>query len=232
MAIIKLSSAKISARIGIDYVCNEEKTLGKLISGKDCMPESCYDEFEMVRNNFNKQGGRTYYHMIQSFAQDDDISPEKCHEIGMQMAEHCFPNFQVLVATHIDKKHMHNHFIINSVSYKDGKKMDLSPSDLIAIKNYSNKLCQENDFIITEAKTRRNENPKWKLKIKYWAIKMMQESYDMDEFVWKMSMHGIDIKYDSKYKYMTYTDSEGHRCRDAKLFDERLLKKILKCILI
>ncbi len=47
MAIIKLSSAKISARIGIDYVCNEEKTLGKLISGKNCMPESCYDEFEM-----------------------------------------------------------------------------------------------------------------------------------------------------------------------------------------
>lgn len=72
MAIIKLSSAKISARIGIDYVCNEEKTLGKLISGKDCMPESCYEEFEMVRNNFNKQGGRTYYHMIQSFAQDDN----------------------------------------------------------------------------------------------------------------------------------------------------------------
>lgn len=106
MAIIKLSSAKISARIGIDYVCNEEKTLGKLISGKNCMPESCYDEFEMVRNNFNKQGGRTYYHMIQSFAQDDDISPEKCHEIGMQMAEHCFPEFQVLVATHIDKKHL------------------------------------------------------------------------------------------------------------------------------
>ncbi len=61
-----------------------------MISGKDCMPESCYDEFEIVRNNLNKQGGQTYYHMIQSFAQDDNISPEKCHEIGMQMAEHCF----------------------------------------------------------------------------------------------------------------------------------------------
>lgn len=189
MAIIKLSSSKISARIGIDYVCNEEKTLGQLISGKDCMPESCYEEFQMVKQNFNKLDGRTYYHMIQSFAQDDDITPEKCHEIGMQMAEHYFPEFQVLVATHIDKKHMHNHFIINSVSYKDGKKMDLSPSDLIAIKNYSNQLCQENGFITTEAKTRRNKNPKWKLKIRYWAI---------------------------------------NRCRDAKLFDERLLKKNLE----
>lgn len=228
MAIIKLSSAKISARIGIDYVCNKEKTLGKLISGKDCMPESCYDEFEMVRNKFNKQGGRTYYHMIQSFAQDDDITAEKCHEIGMQMAEHCFPNFQVLVATHIDKKHMHNHFIINSVSYKDGKKLDLSPSDLIAIKNYSNQLCRENGFIVTEAKTRRNENPKWKQNMKYWALRMMQESCDMEDFIWNMRMHGIDIKYDPKYKYMTYTDSAGHRCRDAKLFDERLLKKNLE----
>lgn len=228
MAIIKLNSAKISARIGINYVCNNEKTLGKLISGKDCMPESCYDEFEMVRNKFNKQGGRTYYHMIQSFAQDDDISPEKCHEIGLQMAEHCFPEFQVLVATHIDKKHMHNHFIINSVSYKDGKKMDVSPQDLIDIKNYSNGLCRENGFVTTEAKTRRNQNPKWKQNIKYWALQMLKESVSMEDFIWNMRMHGIDIKYNSDYKYMTYTDFEGHRYRDAKLFDERLLKKNLE----
>lgn len=228
MAIIKLCSAKISARIGINYVCNKEKTLGKLISGKDCMPESCYDEFEMVRNKFNKQGGRTYYHMIQSFAQDDDISPEKCHEIGLQMAEHCFPDFQVLIATHIDKKHMHNHLIINSVSYKDSKKMDVSPQDLIDIKNYSNWLCRENGFITTEAKTRRNQNPKWKQNIKYWALKMMKQSVSMEDFIWNMRMHGIDIKYNPYYKYMTYTDFEGHRCRDAKLFDERLLKKNLE----
>lgn len=228
MAIIKLISAKISPRIGIDYVCNKEKTLGKLISGKDCMPESCYDEFQMVKQNFNKPDGRTYYHMIQSFAQDDDITPEKCHEIGMQMAEHCFPEFQVLVATHIDKKHMHNHFIINSVSFENGRKMDVSPQDLIDIKNYSNQLCRKNGFVTTEAKTRRSQNPKWKQNIRYWALRMMQESYDMEEFIWKMRMHGIDIKYDPKYKYMTYTDSEGHRCRDVKLFDERLLKKNLE----
>lgn len=228
MAIVKLLSAKISARIGINYVCNKEKTLGKLIGGKDCMPESCYDEFEMVRSKFNKQGGRTYYHMIQSFAQDDDISPEKCHEIGMQMAEHCFPNFQVLVATHIDKKHMHNHFIINSVSFKDGKKMDVSPQDLLDIKNYSNTLCRQNGFITTEPKTRRNENPKWKQNIRYWALKMMEESVDMEGFIWNMRMHGINVQYNPEYKYMTYTDIAGHRCRDAKLFDERLLKKNLE----
>lgn len=228
MAIVKLLSAKISARIGIDYVCNKEKTLGKLISGKDCMSESCYDEFEMVRNKFNKQGGRIYYHMIQSFAQDDDISSEKCHEIGMQMAEHCFPNFQVLVATHIDKKHMHNHFIINSVSFKDGKKMDVSPQDLLDIKNYSNQLCRENGFITTEPKTKRNDNPKWKQNIKYWALRMMKESVDMEDFIWNMRMHGIDVKFNPEYKYMTYTDSAGHRCRDVKLFDERLLKKNLQ----
>lgn len=228
MAIIKLGAAKISPRISIDYVCNKEKTLGKLISGKDCMPESCYDEFQMVKQKFNKPGGRTYYHMIQSFSPDDDITPEKCHEIGLKMAEQCFPGFQVLVATHIDKKHMHNHFIINSVGFKDGKKMNVSPQDLINIKNYSNQLCRENGFITTEAKTRRNQNQKWKQQIRYWALKTMQESYDMEEFIWKMRMHGIEIKYDPDYKYMTYTDSEGHRCRDAKLFDERLLKKNLE----
>jgi hypothetical protein len=228
MAIIKINSAKISAHIGINYVCNKEKTLGKLISGKDCMPESCYDEFEMVREQNNQQGGRTYYHMIQSFAPEDKITPEQCHAIGLQMAEHCFDGYQVLVATHVDKEHMHNHFIINSVNFKTGKKMNMHPNDLVDIKNYSNELCQQYGFVTTETKTRRNQNPKWKKNIQYWALKMMKQSYDMDGFIFNMRMHGITVKYDKDYKYMTYTDIDGHRCRDSKLFDERLLKKNLE----
>lgn len=228
MAIIKLSSAKISSHIGINYVTNPKKTTNKLISGVNCMPESCHAEFEMVKERFNKHGGRNYYHLIQSFAEDDKITPEKAHEIGLQMSEHCFHGYQVLVATHIDKKHTHNHLIINSVSYKNGKKVDISPNDLIAIKQYSNQLCKQNGLIFTEPKTRRNEKPKWKQRIIEEALYAMSQSYTMEEYIGLLKCEGISIKYNKDYKYMTYTDMDGHRCRDAKLFDERLLKKNLE----
>ncbi len=59
MAIVKLTSAKISVGIIVNYVTQKEKTEDKLISGFNCMPESVLDEFDMVKNKFNKQGGRT-----------------------------------------------------------------------------------------------------------------------------------------------------------------------------
>jgi hypothetical protein len=186
MAIIKLTSGKISVGIIVNYVTQKEKTEDKLISGVNCMPESVLDEFEMTKLKYNKLGGRTYYHMMQSFAVDDDITPEKAHEIGLQMAEHCFPGYQVLVATHIDRHHTHNHFVINSVNMLDGKKMDVAPQDLIAIKNYSNYLCEKNGFKTTEAKTDRNREPRWKFEIKMMALRMMKESYSMQDFIEKM----------------------------------------------
>ena len=228
MAIVKLLASKSPVSNAVNYVTQKEKTLDKLISGHNCMPESVVDEFEMTKQKFNKLGGRTYYHMIQSFASDDDITPEQAHEIGLQMAEHCFPGYQVLVATHIDRQHTHNHFVINSVNMIDGKKMDVAPQDLISIKNYSNYLCEKNGFKTTEAKTDRNREPRWKFEIKMMALRMMKESYSMSDFIQKMRLHGIDIKYNPNYKYMTYTDANGHRVRDAKLFDERLLKENLQ----
>lgn len=228
MAIVKLLASKSPVSNAVNYVTQKEKTLDKLISGHNCMPESVVDEFEMTKQKFNKLGGRTYYHMIQSFASDDDITPEQAHEIGLQMAEHCFPGYQVLVATHIDRQHTHNHFVINSVNMIDGKKMDVAPQDLIAIKNYSNELCEKNGFKTTEAKTDRNQEPRWKFEIKMMALRMMKESYSMSDFIEKMRLHGIDVKYNPNYKYMTYTDANGHRVRDSKLFDERLLKENLQ----
>lgn len=90
------------------------KTDETLVSGKDCMAESAESEMQFVQANYTGTGKRSYYHMIQSFSTDDKVTPELAHEIGLQMAEHCYPGHQVLVATHLDKKHMHcsccNHF--------------------------------------------------------------------------------------------------------------------------
>lgn len=227
MAIIKFTSGKINPRTVINYVCNKEKTTDKLISGKDCMPESCEYEFAEVKKAFGKTDGRTYYHMIQSFSPDDRITPEQAHEVGLQMAE-LFEGYQVLVVTHTNKAHIHNHLVINSVNFENGKKLTISNQELEEIKNYSNSICLQNGWDVTEAKTRRNRNPKWKQIIIEDALTAMAESYSMDEYISKLKELGIYVSYNPDYKYMTYSDAEGHKCRDAKLFDERLLKKNLE----
>lgn len=227
MAIIKFTSGKINPRTVINYVCNKEKTTDKLISGKDCMPESCEYEFAEVKKAFGKTVGRTYYHMIQSFSPDDRITPEQAHEVGLQMAE-LFEGYQVLVVTHTNKAHTHNHLVINSVNFENGKKLTISNQELERIKNYSNSICLQNGWDVTEAKTRRNRNPKWKQIIIEDALTAMAESYSMDEYISKLKELGIYVSYNPDYKYMTYSDAEGHKCRDAKLFDERLLKKNLE----
>ena len=227
MAIIKFTSGKINPRTVINYVCNKEKTTDKLISGKDCMPESCEYEFAEVKKTFGKTDGRTYYHMIQSFSPDDRITPEQAHEVGLQMAE-LFEGYQVLVVTHTNKAHTHNHLVINSVNFENGKKLTISNQELEDIKNYSNSICLKNGWDVTEAKTRRNRNPKWKQIIIEDALTAMAESYSMDEYISKLKELGIYVSYNPDYKYMTYSDAEGHKCRDAKLFDERLLKKNLE----
>lgn len=227
MAIIKFTSGKINPRTVINYVCNKEKTTDKLISGKDCMPESCEYEFAEVKKAFGKTDGRTYYHMIQSFSPDDRITPEQAHEVGLQMAE-LFEGYQVLVVTHTNKAHTHNHLVINSVNFENGKKLTISNQELEEIKNYSNSICLQNGWDVTEAKTRRNRNPKWKQIIIEDALAAMAESYSMDEYISKLKELGIYVSYNPDYKYMTYSDAEGHKCRDAKLFDERLLRKNLE----
>lgn len=227
MAIIKFTSGKINPRTVINYVCNKEKTTDKLISGKDCMPESCEYEFAEVKKAFGKTDGRTYYHMIQSFSPDDRITPEQAHEVGLKMAE-LFEGYQVLVVTHTNKAHTHNHLVINSVNFENGKKLTISNQELERIKNYSNSICLQNGWDVTEAKTRRNRNPKWKQIIIEDALTAMAESYSIDEYISKLKELGIYVSYNPDYKYMTYSDAEGHKCRDAKLFDERLLKKNLE----
>lgn len=227
MAIIKFTSGKINPRTVINYVCNKEKTTDKLISGKDCMPESCEYEFAEVKKTFGKTDGRTYYHMIQSFSPDDRITPEQAHDVGLQMAE-LFEGYQVLVVTHTNKAHTHNHLVINSVNFENGKKLTISNQELERIKNYSNSICLQSGWDVTEAKTRRNRNPKWKQIIIEDALTAMAESYSMDEYISKLKELGIYVSYNPDYKYMTYSDAEGHKCRDAKLFDERLLKKNLE----
>ena len=104
---------------------------------------------------YNKTGGLTYRHLIQSF-KPEEITPEKAHGIGIELAEKQFKNHEVLIATHKDKNHIHNHLIVNSVSFKDGYKLISDKKPLREIKLESDSICQRGNLSTIEKPYARN----------------------------------------------------------------------------
>ena len=81
MAVVKFVNSGSPMNNIFDYVTRREATESKLISGVNCSPESALDEFRFVKKRFHKEDGRSYYHIVQSFSPDDDLTPETAHEI-------------------------------------------------------------------------------------------------------------------------------------------------------
>ena len=223
MAILKCVVSGCPMNNIFPYVMRDEATEQRLISGIECSPDTALEEFRFVKKQFGKEEGRTYYHFVQSFAPNDNLTPETAHEIGLRFAE-AFPEYQIVVATHCNTNSIHNHLIMNSVNLKNGKKYHQSKEDLIQLKKYSNQLCQEYGLSITEPKCQYGNTPRWKKALKEMALKALEQSYTKEGFIEYMNLNGYGVKWDDKHKYVTFTTPDKHICRDKSLFDERLLK--------
>lgn len=105
MAVIKAVSSKAGIGQALDYVTKEEKTEDKLVSGLHCEPDTVKDEMQATKELWEKTGGRTYKHFVQSYHKDEKITPEQAHRNALQLAENtsAWKGFEVLVATHKDK---------------------------------------------------------------------------------------------------------------------------------
>ena len=227
MAVVKFVNAGSPMNNIFDYVTRREATESKLISGVNCSPESALDEFRFVKKRFHKEDGRSYYHIVQSFSPDDDLTPETAHEIGLKFAEY-FPGYQILVATHINTKAIHNHLIMNSVNFENGKKFHQSRDEMLQAKEYSNQLCREYGLSVTETKTKNPRHSRWKRDLIETASCAIGWSATKEEFIEYMREHGYGVQWEDKYKYITFTTPEGYKVRDNKLFDERFLKNNLE----
>ena len=142
----KRSQSKTGLKFILSYCKRDSKTVcgdKKLIGGVNCVAESAYHEMLSTKMQYGKTDGRMFYHLVQSFSPEENITPETAHEIALKFAEREFPEYEVLVATHTDKAHTHSHFIINSVNCENGYKLR-PPKDFIAgLRNASDKLCTE-----------------------------------------------------------------------------------------
>ena len=212
----------------------DKKTNVNLISGKDCMAESCLEEMLYTKNLYHKNSGRQYIHIIQSFDPKDNLSAEQVHNVGIKLAN-TFNGFQVLIATHIDKNHLHNHLVINSVSFENRYKIQISKKDLQYIKDYSDKLCLEIGASVIPKKEKTNyikrneyrvakQGKSWKFKLMNAIDLSLAESNTKEEFIKNMNKLGYQVNWTDTRKYITYTTPEGYKCRDNKLYDEKYSK--------
>lgn len=144
----------------IDYAVNSEKTrmtdetaavMQQFVSGVNCHPATAREEMIAVKKRFGKEDGTVAYHGYQSFA-PGEATPELAHEIGVKLAHQLWGDkYQVIVATHLDKdSHLHNHFVVNTVSFLDGIKYHRTEKDYYEMQRASDALCREYGLSVIE----------------------------------------------------------------------------------
>lgn len=162
----ELTPEAISARraVGdaIDYASNADKTEKMMyVTGINCNPDTALKEFMNTKLSWGKLGGRLAYHGYQSFREGVDVlTPEKAHEIGVQLAQECWGSrYEVIVATHLNTGHLHNHFILNSVSFADGYKFHRTKADYYHMQKVSDRLCRDaNLHVVADPSTARGKS--------------------------------------------------------------------------
>ena len=209
----------------------------KLVSGKDCCPETAFNEFMATKKSYGKANGMFFYHYDQSFEYSEKISPATAHEIAMKFAEDNYPGFEVLVSTHMDKKHLHSHFIINSVSFENGKKLHQGTDTIKKLRAYSDDICKKYGLSVLkpyergrtktvgsgEFRSAMRENS-WKFKLMYAIDDCMKRSRTKRQFIENMNRLGYGVAWTDSRKSICYTTPNGYKCRDDRLHEEKYLK--------
>ena len=137
----------------IDYARNSDKTEKEyFVSGINCEPDSAYEEMQDAKKFYHKEDKILAFHAYQSF-KEREVSPEVAHRIGVQLANEMWGDrFQVIVTTHLNTDNIHNHFVLNSVSFKDGLKYYSNRTNTGRLRHVSDEICREYGLSVLEEK--------------------------------------------------------------------------------
>ena len=238
-----------SAQKGVlDYCMQPSKTLDEdeqlaYISGYNCVPELANESFLATQKIFGHEpDGIRFYHFVQSFKIGEDISPQEANEIGMELAK-IFGNREVIVATHIDKDHLHNHIVVCAYNLESGLKLHYNKYFLSDLRQKSDEICRAHGLNILKkynpnVKSQRlgpkeyraalNGNS-WKMALRSTIDFCMTRAGSKEEFQRLMKKYGYDMVWTPERKYITYIcptqDGKERKVRDIKLNDEKYLKE-------
>lgn len=128
----------------LQYVSNDNKTDKQMyVSGINCNAKRAYERMMATKKRFGKTGGNVAYHGYQSF-QTGEVTPEEAHKIGLETARRMWgKEYEIVVTTHLNTDNLHNHFVVNSVSFKTGRKFENHISDHHKLREISDAVCLE-----------------------------------------------------------------------------------------
>lgn len=232
----------------IDYCMQPSKTLEEgeqlaYVSGINCIPELAQESFLATQNHFGcATGNIRFYHYVQSFKPEERLSPQQAHDIGMELAQ-SFGNREVIVATHIDRDHLHNHFVVSAYDFETGSKLHNNKFYLADLRKRSNEICQAHGLSTLKEYDPRKKSqrlgPKeyraaergnsWKMELRVAIDYCMARSRSKSEFKKEMKKLGYDMIYTPERKYITYIlhteDGREKRVRDIKLNEDKYRKE-------
>ena len=230
----------------IDYVTQEKKTLAengmRYVSGINCNGLNAYNEFMLTRSAYPFQGTnsseRFFYQYIQSFDSKDDITADEVHNIALEFAEQAWKDHEVVVATHVDRGHLHSHFIISPINLETGKRLRQSPQTLKHLRKLSDDICEQHGVKVlkpydykkssglSQGELRAAEKGEsWKFELMFAIDTAMKKCKNKNEFFEFMKKHGYQVRWTKDRKYITYTCPNGMKCRDNKLHEEKYRKE-------
>lgn len=227
------------------YVAQKKKTLWEdrqLVSGWNCVAQSAFDEMMTTKRRFQKIGGRMFYQFVQSFSPAEDVTPEEVHAIGLELAQRLFPEYEVVVATHVDADHLHNHLIVNSVSWKDGRKLHQNAADLQRQRQASDAICAAHGLTVLEPPRKHVQDKamrpgeyrsavrgeSWKFQLMNTIDLCMRKATAKAEFLREMEKLGYQVRWEPSRQYITYTTPKGKKCRDNRLHEDKYRKEVME----
>ena len=221
----------------------EDQEQVAFVSGVNCVPEIANESFLATQKVFGHEpDGVRFYHYVQSFKVGEDISPREAHEIGLELAKG-FGNREVLVATHIDREHIHNHLVVCAYDLESGRKLHNNKFFLGELRELSDEICKAHGLEVLEKydphKKASRPGPKeyraamngnsWKIQLCVAIDHCMTRAQNKDEFLREMKKLGYDVIWTPERKYITYIlrgeDGSEKRVRDIKLHEEKYRKE-------
>lgn len=223
----------------LDYAKADQKTEKQLyVSGINCDPLTAYEQMQRTKRQFQKTEGILAFHGYQAFS-PGEATPETAHAIGVKLAQELWGDrFEVVVSTHLDKHHLHNHFVLNSVSFIDGKRYYDNKASYALLRKTSDRLCREHALSVIEHpdpdkakhygewKAEQEGRPTWRGIIREDIDQAIAASMTFTQFIAALRKKGYEVK--TAVKHLAVRPSGKERFVRLRSFGDLYTEEALK----
>ena len=242
MAVIKAFAVRKQLKKTVNYITDKEKTdsdlakkIGYALNSEKTSSEqflyenvinlpdvkTAYERMQATKKHFGKTGGVLGYHIIQSF-KPGEITADRCHELGRKLASEMFgAGFEIVIGTHLNKEHLHNHIVANSVSFAGGKKLRFNKQSYRELQEISDQLCRKYGLSVIENKQHGKSYKEWlnekegkptvRGRIRKDIDLAIKEAFDYGIFIANLEKRGYLIKDSQSRSYTAVKPPFGAR---------------------